>query len=201
MNVFPNLPGQTFMVNKGPSWTSTVKKAASGRLVRGSLQSAPIWQFKVAYEYLRDRAPTTSELRNLLAFFNGQQGQFGSFYFLDPYDNAVAGQEVAVADGVSTSYQLSRTVGLGTAYPFVEPVYGVVGVPQVFLNGVQATSAGAGAFGTVSFPTAPAQGQVITWTGQFYFLCHFTQDTLQPAQMVKDLWSLDDGLTFESLIP
>jgi uncharacterized protein (TIGR02217 family) len=200
MNVFPNLPGQTFMVNKGPSWNSTVKKAATGRQVRGSLQSAPIWQFKVAYTYLRDRAPTSSELRALLAFFNAQQGQYGSFYFLDPYDNAVTNQEVAVTDGVSTSYQLSRTVGVGSAYPFVEPVYGVVGIPQVFLNGVAAT-AGVGPFGTITFASAPIEGQVITWTGQFYFLCHFTQDVLQPAQMVKDLWSLSDGLTFESLLP
>jgi uncharacterized protein (TIGR02217 family) len=200
MNVFPQLPGQLFMLSKGPSWSSTVKKAASGRLVRASLQATPIWQFKIAYEYLRDRAPTTSELRNLLAFFNAVQGQYGSFYFLDPYDNTVTNQEVAVADGVSTSYQLSRTVGLGTPYPFVEPVYGAVGVPQVFLNGQPAT-AGVGPFGTITFQTAPAQGQVISWTGQFYFLCHFTQDALQPTQMVKDLWSLTDGVTFESLIP
>jgi hypothetical protein len=32
------------------------------------------------------------------------------------------------------------------------------------------------------------------------FLCHFTQDDVQPSQMVKGLWSLD-GLEFESLLP
>jgi uncharacterized protein (TIGR02217 family) len=200
MNVFPTLPGQTFMVNKGPSWTTTVKKSASGRLVRGSLQAAPIWKFKVAYEYLRDRPPTQQELQSLLAFFNAAQGQFANWYFLDPYDNAVTNQQIGVTDGVSTSYQLSRTVGGSSPTPFVEPVYGVVGVPQVFLNGVAAT-AGVGPFGTITFQTAPAAGQVVTWTGQFYFLCHFTQDDLQPAQMVKGLWSLTDGLQFESLLP
>ena len=52
----------------------------------------------------------------------------------------------------------------------------------------------------MTLAAAPAAGQLVTWTGSFYFLCHFTQDALEPVQMVKGLWSLD-GLTFESLIP
>lgn len=200
MNVFPQLPGQTFMVNKSPTWNTTVKKSASGRQVRGSLQAAPIWTFKIAYEFLRDRSALTSDLQNLWAFFNGCQGQFSQFYFLDPYDNVVTNQEVAVADGVSTSYQLSRTVGAGTAYPFVEPVYGVNGNPTVFINSA-ASSFTVGPYGTIVFATAPAAGSVISWTGSFYFLCHFTQDNLSPQQMVQGLWSLDDGLQFESLLP
>ena len=90
-------------------------------------------------------------------------------------------------------------MGGGTAYPWIEPVYGVSGAPEIYVNGVP-TAATLGAYGVISFPTAPSAGAVISWSGTFMFLCHFTQDDLQPSQMVKGLWSLD-GLEFESLLP
>jgi len=199
MTVFPTLTGMSFTVNKGPSWNTITKQAASGRQVRVSLQSSPIWKFKLAFEYLRDRSAATSDVQNLWAFFNSVNGQFGEFYFLDPYDNAVSAQHIGVGDGATTSFQLNRTVGGNTAYPWVEAVYGVVGAPEVFVNGVPA-AATLGQLGVITFATAPASGAVISWTGQFMFLCHFTQDDVQPSQMVAGLWSLD-GLTFESLLP
>jgi uncharacterized protein (TIGR02217 family) len=199
MTTFPTLTGMSFTVNKGPSWNTITKQAASGRQVRVSLQSSPIWKFKLAFEYLRDRAAATSDVQTLWAFFNSVGGQFSPFYFLDPYDNAVSAQEIGVGNGSTTSFQLTRTVGSGTAYPWIEPVYGVSGAPTVYVNGV-VTAATLGAYGVISFAAPPAAGAVISWSGAFMFLCHFTQDDVQPSQMVKGLWSLD-GLTFESLLP
>jgi hypothetical protein len=90
-------------------------------------------------------------------------------------------------------------VGAGTDYPWIEPVYGVSGAPTVYVNGA-VTAATLNAYGVISFATPPANGAAISWSGTFMFLCHFTQDDLQPSQMVKGLWSLD-GLEFESLLP
>jgi uncharacterized protein (TIGR02217 family) len=199
MTVFPTLTGMSFTVNKGPSFHTLIKQAASGRQVRVSLQSSPIWKFKLAFEYLRDRAAATSDVQNLWAFFNSVNGQFNQFYFLDPYENAVSAQEIGVGNGSTTSFQLTRTVGGGTAYPWIEPVYGVSGAPTIYVNGV-ATAAILGSYGVISLTPAPAAGAVISWAGTFMFLCHFTQDDVQPSQMVKGLWSLD-GLAFESLLP
>jgi uncharacterized protein (TIGR02217 family) len=199
MTAFPTLTGMSFTVNKGPSWNTITKQAASGRKVRVSLQSSPIWKFKLAFEYLRDRSAATSDVQNLWAFFNSVGGQLGPFDFLDPYENAVLDQAIGVGNGSTTPFQLTRTVGAGTAYPWIEPVYAVSGAPTVYVNGV-ATAATLGAYGVITFATPPAAGAVITWSGTFMFLCHFTQDDVQPSQMVKGLWSLD-GLTFESLLP
>ena len=86
MSVFPTLTGMSFTVNKGPSWNTLTKKAASGRQVRVSLQSSPIWKFKLAFEYLRDRAAATSDVQNLWAFFNSVNGQFNQSGGLDCLD-------------------------------------------------------------------------------------------------------------------
>jgi uncharacterized protein (TIGR02217 family) len=199
MNVFPALPGQEFVVKKSPTWATTVKRAYSGREVRASRQSAPKWNFKIAYEFLRDRAPTTSELQNLFAFFNSAQGQFSAWYFLDPFDNLVSGQQIGVGNGATTSFQLQRTIGGFTTYPFIEPVYGATNV-QVEVGGVPAANWAPGNFGSIIFTTPPANGAAITWSGSFYFLCRFSQDNLDAQQMVKDMWSVD-GIEFESLLP
>ncbi len=199
-NVFPLLPGRTFLSEKGPSWNTITKKAASGRQVRCSLQSTPIWQFKVAYEFLRDLPPTKEELATLWAFFNTRQGQFGSFFYFDPTDNQVLNQQIGVGDGVTNSFQLTRTVAPGTPYAFVDAVYAVNGTPTVMVGGAS-TSAFTLAEGMLTFSTAPAAGAPIVWSGSFMFWCHFTQDKVAPAQKMKGIWTLTDGLTFESLLP
>jgi hypothetical protein len=198
-DVFPLLPGQTFVAQKAPTWSTTVRTSASGRQVRSNASSTPIWTFKVAYEFLRDRI-TAPELARLFGFFNTHQGQLGSFYYFDPGDNLVTNQPVALADGQLTTFQLTRTVAAGTANAFVEPVYALNGTPSVFVAGAPATGITFGPYGSITFATPPAEGAAISWSGSFMYWCHFTQDQLSPAQLVKSLWSID-GLTFESLKP
>jgi uncharacterized protein (TIGR02217 family) len=198
-DVFPRLPGQGFLVEKTPVWSTTVRVAASGRQVRASQVSTPTWRFKVAYEVLRDR-PSQAELQRLYGFFNTRCGQLGSFYYYDPGDNAVAGQPVATADGVTTTFQLVRTVDAGGVSPFTEPVYVLNGAPSVLVNGQPATGWSVGDYGQVSFSTPPAENAAISWSGSFLYWCRFSQDTLSPAQQVQSLWSLD-GLQFESVKP
>ena len=200
MNTFPALQGQVFTANKSPTWTTITKKAANGRQVRCSLQSAPIWSFKLSYEFVRDKTPSTSEMQALRAFFNNAQGQFSAWQYLDPYDNIVTNQEMAIGDGLTTTFQFVRTVGASTAYPFIEPVYALNGAPVIEVAGAVVSGFTLGAFGTVTFSSPPANGAAITWSGSFYYLCHFTQDNLDATQMVSNMWSID-GLTFESLLP
>ncbi len=198
-DVFPRLPGQGFVAEKTPVWSTTVRTAASGRQVRASQCSTPTWRFKIGYEFIRDRI-TSAELARLYGFFNTRQGQLGSFYYYDPNDNLVAGQPVAIADGVSTTYQLTRTVAPASPYAFVEPVYILNGTPAVSVAGVPSTGFGVGEYGQIVFSAPPPEGAQIAWSGSFLFWCRFSQDTVSPAQMVASLWSLD-GLQFESVKP
>ncbi len=198
-DVFPRLPGQGFVSEKTPVWSTTVRTTASGRQVRASQCSSPTWRFRIGYEFIRDRI-TSAELARLYGFFNTRQGQLGSFYYYDPNDNLVTAQQVAVADGIATTYQLTRTVAAGTPFAFVEPVYVLNGAPAVTVGGAPATGFSVGEYAQIVFPTAPPEGSAIVWSGSFLFWCRFSQDTLSPAQMVRSLWSLD-GLQFESVKP
>ena len=52
-----------------------------------------------------------------MGFFLQLQGQFGTFLYTDPDDNAVAGQAFATGDGTTTSFTMMRSLG-----GFLEPV-------------------------------------------------------------------------------
>ena len=196
-DVLPHLPGQGFLIEKTPVWSTTVRTSASGRQVRASQCSTPTWRFKLAYGVLRDRI-AQAELAKLYGFFNTRAGQLGSFFFYDPGDNQVSAQPVATADGTTTSFQLVRTVAAGGPYAFTEPVYVLNGAPSVTVNG--ASGGSVGEYGQVVCAAPPPENAAIAWSGSFLFWCRFSQDTVSPAQMVQSLWSLD-GLQFESVKP
>ena len=52
-----------------------------------------------------------------MGFFLQLQGQFGTFLYTDPDDNAVTGQAFATGDGATTSFTMMRSLG-----GFLEPV-------------------------------------------------------------------------------
>ena len=198
-DVLPRLPGQGFVAEKTPVWSTTVRTNASGRQVRASQCASPTWRFKLSYAFLRDRV-TSAELAKLYGFFNVRQGQLGSFYYYDPGDNLVSGQQIAIADGITTTYQFTRTVSAGSPYAFTEPVYVLNGTPSVSVGGAPAQGFSIGEYGQLVFASPPAEGAAIAWSGSFLFWCRFSQDTVSPSQMVASLWSLD-GLSFESVKP
>lgn len=196
-DVFPLLPGQVFLTKKSPTWSTDVKRANSGRERRRMNWSFPLWNFQVQYEVLRD-GPGTQELQALLAFFNAHAGQYQEWFYYDPSDHAVTDQVVGTGNGTKTTFQLTRTISDGVL-TFTEPVFAVQGTPVFKVNGVP-TSATVGAYGVITFASAPAAAATISWTGNFMFLCRFSQDNLDLQQMMQGLWS-QSGLSFQSQKP
>jgi hypothetical protein len=94
--------------------------------------SYPLWSFKVGYEVLRD-APTYAEQQKLLAFFNSHAGRYQSFFFYDPSDNTVSGQQFGTGDGSTRTFQLNRSI-TGGSLSFTEPVKALIN-PIVTVNG------------------------------------------------------------------
>ena len=199
-DVCPFFAGQEYPAQKSPTFPPTiVRRSVSGREIRASLGDVPWWHFKLSYAVLRDRV-TQPELDRLLGFFCNHNGQLGSFYYYDPFDNKVSNAIFGLGDGSTTTFQMSRDVAAGTVNNFSEPVYVLNGTPTVYVNGVATTGFTIGNFGSITFTAAPAGGAQLSWSGSFMFLCRFGTDQIDPAQMVSDLWSLD-GLTFQSWIP
>ncbi len=203
-DVFPTLAGQNFIASKSAKFPPTIiKTAASGREVRVQIASQPTWDFKLTYDFLTNNPPTASDLQTLQAFFLSRNGQAQPFFFYDPFDNAVTSQTIGTGNGSTTALQLCRSVNAGANNAFFENIYAVLGTPVVKVNGVTktlGTDYTIGAYGVITFTTAPASGAAITWSGQFLFLCRFAQDNLDAEQMVQTLWA-QKGLAFQSFHP
>jgi uncharacterized protein (TIGR02217 family) len=194
--IFPLLPGQTFVTDKRPLWATDVARSRSGREVRVSWMSAPLWNFEVSYEVLRE-APGFDELSRLFAFFNVRAGKFGTFWYYDPSDHDAVNENIGQGNGIATIFQLTRS-----SYGFTEPIYKTFGTPTIYKNGIEVSAADYTLtdHGVLVFDTAPANGVQVSWTGEFMYWCRFDQDDLSATEMVQRLWS-QDGLKFVSLKP
>ncbi|WP_404711736.1 DUF2460 domain-containing protein [Sphingomonas sp. MMS24-J13] len=193
VDVFPLLPGFGFVASKQPQWNTAVSQASSGRERRRMAWSYPLWNFKVAYEVLRD-GPNYRELERLQAFFNAHAGKYAEFFFCDPSDNHVADQRFGTGDGVTTGFQLNRTIGAGNL-TFAEPVRGLFNTPIMKVDGAVTSGFTIGPLGRITFASPPNPGTALTWSGNFLFLCRFDQDDLDTQQLMQGLWS-QSGLAF-----
>ena len=184
--IFPVMAGLKFDNTKKPIFKTIVKESVSGLEARVGLMSYPKWEITLMYELLRDFS--SSELKTLGGFFLARRGMLDSFLFNDAQDNAVTDQNFGTGDGTTVAFQLKRTWG-----GFDEPVQNVNTVTNIKKAGATVTL-GSGytisSTGLITFATAPANGNALTWTGSFYYRCRFMQDETEFNQMMQNLWEL-----------
>lgn len=191
------LPGIGFTWHKKPTFNTNVQKSASGVTVRNAMQQYPIWGFEGTYEFLEDSSGANSSLKELMGFFLARKGQFDTFLFKDGDDYSVtAGPTTYAADGVITQFEFARSMG-----GFIEKV-GQVDTTKpihVYLDGVLVDPA----LYTVTMPnlivftSAPAAG-VLTATFEFFFVCKFSNDSLDFEKFADKFWELQT-IEFESV--
>lgn len=183
--VLPSMPGLGWSVIKTPNWKTIVQETASGKEVRQSLMTYPLWDFTLTFSVLRG-ANGYTEMTELAGFFNERQGMYDTWLFDDPSDDSVTSQSFGTGDGSTVAFQLIRTMN-----GFNEPIQNVNGSPSIYINGVlQSSGYTIGSTGIVTFTAAPAAAAALTWTGAFYFRCRFLQDLAEFDQFAKDVWSL-----------
>lgn len=109
-------------------------------------------------------------------------------------DNTVSQQRIGAGDGSTTHFQLLRTVGKTGVYSgFTEPCENVVHeTVAVMLDGalVPASQYTLGSTSVITFSAPPAIGQVVSWSGQFYYRCRFTEDTAEFSQAANGMYDL-----------
>jgi hypothetical protein len=199
---FPTLAGQGWSVHKKPNWSTIVAPHVSGREVRYANYQYPIWEFEATFDGLTGLAspPTNyanlgaSSLQSLMGLFLQLQGQFGTFLYNDPTDNAVTAQSLGTGNGSTNAFTFARTLG-----GFTEPVGWVTLVSNVYLNGVnQASGWSLTTPNSLVFASAPGSGAAITATFTYGFQCRFDDDDLDFEQFMQDLWKLE-SLKFRSV--
>ena len=193
--VFPSLAGQSWPFVKGPTFSTKIQTAVSGKEYRAAFMQYPLTTFTLYYDLLRDAA-TFQELQQVMGFFNARQGSFDNFLFNDPSDNSVVAQNFGTGDAVTANFQLQRTYGNGSANA-VDLVMNPNVITAVF-DGAHNCPLGAGAgnytvssAGVVTFGTVPGGGNALTWTGTYYYRCRFLIDTIDFGEFMNGLWDLN----------
>ncbi len=197
---FPALPGQAWSVHKRPTFSTRVASHASGREARTPLYAYPLYEFELTFEGLASdsRFPGVgaNSLQSLLGLYLQCQGQFGTFLYTDPTDNAAVGQLVGTGDGRSAVFPFVRTLGA-----FTEPVGWVLAVQNVYLNGVAQTGGWTlSAPNSLTFASAPARDANITADFNFAYVCRFLDDQTDFENFMAGLWQVQ-SLKFRSVKP
>jgi hypothetical protein len=196
---FPTLAGQGWSVHKKPVFNTIVAAATSGREVRDSLWQYPLWEFEAVFDGLDSSSSSypglgAYSLQSLMGLFLQSGGQFGTFLYTDPTDNAVTGQDVATGDGSTTTFTMPRTLG-----GFIEPVGWVTAIANVYLNGVNQPSRWSLTTpNSLVFNSAPGDGVIITASFSYAFNCRFLDDSEDFEQFMQNLWKVD-SLKFRSV--
>lgn len=185
--VYPSLPGLMWPRKRTPIWKTKVATTPSGREFRSSAMTAPRYRYALQYEFLRSAA-ALAEYQALFAFFNARGGALDTFLLHDPDDYQVSGQAFGVGDGVTTSFQLVRSVGGFTQAVF--DIDATADQPQISVAGVLASGGSytLSATGLVTFAAPPAAGAALTWSGRFYWRARFEVDELTFEQFVAEFW-------------
>lgn len=182
--VFPILPGLKLELSKTPTWSTRAKQSLSGREVRASYWSYPTIKYELSYEVLRTYT-ATSELAEIIGFFNARKGSFDSFLYNDPQDNAVVDQGLGLVQAGVLSYQLVRNQG-----GHVAPVGCTNGASVIKANDtvVSAATYSINDAATLTFTTLPAVNATLTWTGSYYARVKFSQDAMEFDRFTALLW-------------
>lgn len=157
-----------------------------------AFQTYPRWKWELTYNVLRSSS-ALAEYQELVGFFNGLQGQVGSFLYQDSDDNAVTSQTIGTGNAAQTAFQLIRTFG-----NFIEPVLApnTGGTINIYLNGTKQTTGytisawGSAAPGVVTFTSPPASGVAVTADFSYYWPCRMSADDLSASLMWNQTYEI-----------
>lgn len=209
---YPIMPALPLSMAKGlkkaPVFNTALHKVAAER-GNSSTSITPFatWAFEFGLDRITgNEAAATSVIAQFLGTFMACNGRAQLFLFTDPQDNAVAyansgmlnvtpGAAVpmgSAGDGVSTQFQLARSIG-GVAWDIIQNLNGSI---VVKVNGGVVVPTSVSSTGVVTFASAPAAASTITWAGSFYYLCRFDADTVDTIRVFTmnsgtDQWNVN----------
>lgn len=205
---FPTPPhgSWTWPIKRTPKYATLTQTPVSLRgQLNISLTPYPIWEYEIGLGYLRGAiADPTSAVNQIAGFFAAAAGAAGLWLFADPFDSTATAQQFGTGDGSTTAFQMQRPLGAYGGVTAYDLIQNLNGTPSIYVNGTLTTPASISATGLVTFSTAPVAGATLTWTGSFYYLCHFTEDTISDLQALQTLgaegllWSA--AMKFETVL-
>lgn len=207
-DIFPtNLPGIKWDRVRAVTFKTSIYEALSGAERRIRHRPSPKRRIELAYEVLRE-TPGLAELQTLQGFYEARSGAYDSFLFHDPYDSQVTNLQFGLGDGVTTEFQLVRTIGAVTEvvhnpepglavgrrwFPassddalFWPQPSGLWEIADEYISDEPWTLL---PNGIVQFTTPPPAGKRLLWTGRFYYRARFADDTFDSTEFMRRLFS------------
>ena len=182
-----------------------------------TLQTGVIYELELSFSGLCNVGTSyADDAQYLQDFFEACRGGYGWFTF-DPSQYNLTSMAIsaipatgaypqrngffAIGDGVTTSFPLWRSgtpFGASTLTQ-LELIQNVTELTGIYVNGVALATAdytvsslGAPPQGGawVTFSTAPAAGAVLSWAGNYSYLCGFSDDLLDMNVLLYQLWEV-----------
>lgn len=200
--VYPVLPGLSFNVKWTPAFFNQSQKTITGASIDIGLAQYPLHNFELTYEVLRDTpgvyTSPQNEFKILIAFYASMNGSLGRFWFDNPDDRSVLGQQIGIGDGVNTTFLLIGPIGAW-------PIGALNGSPTFYRNGVVVPGGDASLFDArgaiyIIFVTPPGAGVIVTVDMNYYYVCHFTDDSSTFEKFITGRW-LNSSVKFQSVRP
>jgi Conserved hypothetical protein 2217 (DUF2460) len=210
--IFPALPGLTWPVLKASEFSTIQQEAPNFMDTRIQQAQNPRWHWELTFDVLRDTT-TLTEYRQLQGLILAVGGKFGDFLFTDPSDNSVGPALIGGSPNTAAELQVVND-DAGNYYSpvqrnfgglFYEDITDLNGSIAVYANGTLATvGTGAGQYQLLgpglTIPGYSFYGMYLKWgsapatpvTAQFnfYFRCHFEEDTQDFEQFISTMWTI-----------
>ncbi len=179
--IFPTLAGQSWPRLKAPRFNTELQRSDAGRRWAVARALYANYKLTISYDYL-----SAADLVTMSSFFKARKGAFDTFLFDDRDDYLVSTPQVlGVGNGTSRAFQLVRNSG-----GVVEPVGPLNGTPVIRVNAGATGAYTADDYGLITFTTAPPAGQVVDWTGSYYWRVAFAKDEQQYTEFMRNFWYL-----------
>lgn len=182
--VLPRFPGISITEKWSPVHNTIVRQSATRLETRATYEAYPLFNITLKYELLRaDRKP---ELQQMAGFFMRHRGMLDDFLYRDARDYQTENDQFGEGDGVTRTFRLWRTWG-GSRMPVsaIKPAP-VILVDDVVIPGGYSLDLNAG---KITFDTAPGEGEVLSWSGEYYWRVRFAADQLDFEQILHRWWN------------
>jgi uncharacterized protein (TIGR02217 family) len=185
-NTLPALPGLSWSVIVKPKFSTEVHDRTSGKSGRRPKMVYPIFEIELTYDMLRSDV-AHSELQQLVAFYEQQQGQATPFFTTLPGISTLANQNIGTGNGTQTAFQIPFILG-----GYSKTIDGITNVTNVSVGGVTTASytISSGYQPVITFGTAPAASAAITISATALWLCRFAEDMLEFENFMYQLWEM-----------
>jgi uncharacterized protein (TIGR02217 family) len=174
----------------GPQWDTTVQPSISGKEQRIKNRANARWSWDIAYGVMNSTDPTGT-FRAVYAHFNAHNGKYVPFRFKDWSEYQATNELFFTGDGATLTAQLTKTydpsmilLGVAGPYQYVREVFlRAVGVTFTLkidnVVKVEGVDYAVSDTGLVTFASAPANGKLCKWTGEFDMAVRYDVDKLE----------------------